>query len=142
MITALFLIVLLFCIQTGPVQEKADLTVLVEGIRNDRGRVLVALFNAPAGFPESGKTAYRSARLPAGRLPLKVVFRDIDQGTYAVCFVHDVNGNERLDRFMGIPSEQYGVSNNISMGTGPPKFEEAQFSITGRDTVIRIRPAN
>ena len=138
----ILLAALQFCCSAGHAQEKPDLTVLVEGLKDDRGQVLVALFDSPEGFPESGRTAYRSRKIPVGTMPVKVVFRDLDQGTYAVCFVHDVDGNERLDKIMGIPAEKYGVSNNIKMGFGPPGFEEAHFCIHRCDTVIRILPSN
>jgi uncharacterized protein (DUF2141 family) len=49
--------------------------------------------------------------------------------------------NEQLDTQMGIPAEKYGVSNNVRMGYGPPKFEVAKFYLGRNDTTIYITPA-
>jgi uncharacterized protein (DUF2141 family) len=48
-----------------------------------------------------------------------------------------------MDRnIFGLPDEQYGISNNAARKFGPPKFEEAKFTVTGkRDTVkIEMQP--
>jgi uncharacterized protein (DUF2141 family) len=49
---------------------------------------------------------------------------------WAVSAHHDQNNNDQLDKnAFGIPTEPYGFSNNPKRGFGPPKFDEACFSI-------------
>ena len=60
-----------------------------------------------------------------------VTFKDVPAGTYAVSYIHDENGNGKMDtNFMGIPKEGYGCSNNAKGFMGPPKWEDAKFELT------------
>jgi uncharacterized protein (DUF2141 family) len=122
-------------------QEKADLTVTINKLESKQGQLLIAVFDRPDGFPEAGAKAFRSRKTVIDSQSVTVYFRDLPPGIYAVCFVHDTNLNEKLDKNMGIPAEKYGVSNNIKMGFGPPKFEEAKFYLGRKDTTIFITPA-
>jgi len=122
-------------------QDSATLSVTISNLENPQGQLLVALFNNPEGFPEGGAAAFRSLKSGITVDSVTVSFRDLPPGIYAVCFVHDRNMNEEMDKRMGIPSEKYGVSNNIRMGFGPPKYEEAKFYLNRKDTTIYLTPA-
>ena len=51
-------------------------------------------------------------------------------GTYAVAASHDANGNGRTDtNWVGIPTEAWGVSNNVRPRLRAPRFEEAAFEL-------------
>lgn len=122
-------------------QEMANLTIIVDKLESTQGQLLVAVFDQPDGFPEKGKTAFISRKLAIEDTSVMVIFSDLPPGIYAVCFVHDKNMNEKLDKKIGIPVEKYGVSNNIRMRFGPPEFEEAKFYLGRKDTSICIIPA-
>jgi uncharacterized protein (DUF2141 family) len=126
---------------TVSAQKKADLTIIITGLNNTDGQVLIALFDTPENFPDAGESACGSQKLNLEGDTLRASFLDLPAGTYAVSFVHDENKNNKMDRNMGIPREKYGVSNNIRMGFGPPKFNEAKFQLKG-DTTIFIKPSN
>ena len=106
----------------------ADLTVTVDGINNNDGKIVVGLFNAPEAFPR-GKV-FNGQITPAIKGAVTVIFKDVAAGRYAISAYHDVNGNGRLDaNMMGIPSEPYGFSRDALGQMGPPKFEDAAFTV-------------
>ena len=138
-ITTAFICVLIALSVTA--QKPADLTILITGLKNTNGQVLVALFNKPENFPDAGQATYGSQQITPRRDTVEVCFLDLLPGVYAISFVHDENNNEKMDTMVGIPKEKYGVSNNIRMGFGPPGFSEAKFRLVN-DTTIIIRPSN
>jgi uncharacterized protein (DUF2141 family) len=125
----------------GPQERPArvELMVRVAGLKNDRGRVAVALFASAAGFPKQ-EHAVRGelARIEQGRASVR--FRDLPVGTYAVAVLHDENENSKMDfNFLGMPLEGYGFSNDASALLGPPSFERAAFRLLPRASEITIR---
>lgn len=67
----------------------------------------------------------------------------LDYGTYGIALYHDVNSNHELDRnFLGMPTESYGFSNNVTgvLGT-PPEWGEAVVTVDSQLTelVIQLR---
>lgn len=62
--------------------------------------------------------------------PFKIELKNIQPGTYGLRFYHDENENGKLDanRF-GIPSENYGFSNNATGVMGPPKYKNTLFEL-------------
>jgi uncharacterized protein (DUF2141 family) len=62
---------------------------------------------------------------------------EIPPGTYAISLFIDSNGNEEFDtNFLGLPTEQYGFSNNAMGRFGPPQFEPASFILDGYRKII------
>ena len=125
----------------GMAQNRADLSIVITGLKNTDGQVLIALFDGPESFPETASSAMSSQKLSISGDTVRASFMGLPTGVYAVSFVHDENRNDIMDKRMGIPREKYGVSNNIRMGFGPPSFNEAKFYIKG-DTTIYIKPSN
>jgi uncharacterized protein (DUF2141 family) len=116
----------------------ASLTVRIQGLKNDRGQVAVALFARAEGFPRSER-AFRGqlARIEGGRA--LVSFRSLRPGTYAVAVLHDENQNNKMDfNFLGMPLEGYGFSNDASALFGPPSFQRASFRLLPRPSAVTI----
>lgn len=119
---------------------RGELLVHVEGIRNDQGSVLVALFDQEQGFPGDHARSRRRhlARIQGGKASFKLT--GLSPGTYALALVHDENGNEKMDRnFLGIPKEGFGFSNNPKVRFGPPSFKAAAFVIETETLTLKIR---
>ena len=56
---------------------------------------------------------------------------ELPAGVYAVGVFHDLNANNRLDtNLFGIPTEQFGFSNNAVGRFGPPSFEAASIQVS------------
>ena len=114
--------------------------VEISGLRSDKGQVMCALFSSAAGFPKDYTKASARAKseISGGRAVCE--FPGVSAGTYAVAVFHDENSNGRLDtKFMGIPREGVGASNNAKGHFGPPKFDAAAFRFSGRNLEIEIR---
>ena len=116
------------------------LVVEVHGFQNLSGRCRLALYQNAKGFNQP-KSAWAKETLDLpeqGPVIWKVELEDapesqtlLDSPTrWAVSAHHDQNNNDQLDKnAFGIPTEPYGFSNNPKRGFGPPKFDEACFSI-------------
>ena len=70
---------------------------------------------------------------------MKLQFKDLPPGTYAVQVMHDENENNKLDtNFLGIPTEGYGFSNNPNV-MRKAHFDEARFDVGADAATITIR---
>ena len=119
------------------------LVIKISGIAAPLGMIGCALYADEKGFPmetSSARTQWVEARAEAAICR----FDDVAPGRYAVSVSHDANGNRKLDtNLLGIPTEQWGVSNNVRPLMRAPRFEEAAFVIPllGNETPIEIRIA-
>jgi len=93
----------------------AELSVVVKGVRNGNGRVLVAVCTA-ATFLKPGCALRASSPAQAGTVT--VVVPDVPPGRYAVQTFHDENANTKVDRgLFGIPLEGIAFSNDAARRT-------------------------
>ncbi len=120
----------------------ADLIVTVSGIPDTRGDVRCAVFRSADGFPMQAARA-TLLRQPAQTANLEFRFEGLAPGRYAVAVAHDRNVNGKTDtNFVGIPTEPWGVSNNVRPRMRAPKFEEAIFEVKdGQPNRIEIQVA-
>ncbi|MCY3875882.1 MAG: DUF2141 domain-containing protein [Rhodobacteraceae bacterium] len=108
-----------------------DITIELQGLRNESGRVYLALFSPDKGvpFPEEEGMILGGWRL-ASTKTLAVTYHGLPDGEYAVTAFHDENGNGELDvNVLGIPTEGYGFSNDAAGFMGPPKFDQAAVTV-------------
>jgi uncharacterized protein (DUF2141 family) len=130
--------ILVLGLSVAPPGWAAELVVEVSGVRSDRGRVGCALFAAEAGFPMETAVArldWQPAR-PAGTT---CRFTGLAPGLYALAVSHDLNGNGKTDtNFLGIPTEDWGVSNNVRPSMRAPRFKEAAFQVGDGTTRIAV----
>jgi uncharacterized protein (DUF2141 family) len=113
----------------------AELKVTVDGVRNNAGKVRIAIFDRAAEFPRGKQVA--AADLTAGKGRVVAVVQGLKPGRYAVAVLHDENNNHKMDfGFLGIPEEGYGFSNNARVIFGPPVFDAASFDVANGETDI------
>ena len=60
---------------------------------------------------------------------LTVKLDNLEYGTYAVSMMDDEDANLEMDKFLGIPREGFGFSQNPRVGMSVPKFEECSFVV-------------
>ncbi|BAY20500.1 hypothetical protein NIES2100_02420 [Calothrix sp. NIES-2100] len=118
------------------------LTVVVNGIRSQKGEVCIGVYSQDKakGFPLSTSDVLKSACQKITGGSLKHQFVGLKPGNYAVAIVDDQNGDRKLNRdFFGIPTEGFGISRNptVSVQTGTPKFRDASFALN-KNTTINI----
>lgn len=118
-----------------PTAGTAQLTIRIDKIKNDKGRVLIAIYNNAASFPEDSEKAYKRgvAAIKGNQASWTVT---LPKGTYAVSAFHDANESGVLEKNMlGIPKEGYGFSNNAKGMFGPPSFQQAAVQVEGDKTI-------
>lgn len=121
-------------------EDGGPVAVEVRGVRSESGSVIVALYGSERGFPNRFEQALRKASVKVHDGRAEARFEGVAPGRYALCVVHDENGNGRLDtNFLGIPREGVGVSNNVRNRFGPPAFDDAAFVHGTAATVLEIR---
>jgi uncharacterized protein (DUF2141 family) len=112
------------------------LTVKVENITEVKGKLFVSIYAKADGFPGKSELALKRDAVPVTGTSQVYTFEGLAPGTYAVGVAHDVNDNGKVDtNFIGIPKEPVGVSNDAKGRFGPPKFEDAKFSLAGDKTI-------
>lgn len=121
------------CLVSLSASAQHSLTVTFSGLESRKGDVLFSLRDANGEpvkeiiipIPNSGVVKHTVNNLPSG--------------TYTAACFHDENQNKELDTGMfGIPTEDYGFSNNARGTMGPPDLEDQQFQISG-DVTMDIR---
>ena len=118
-----------------------DITVIITGLRNPDGEVLISLYNKAEGFPRDRSTIIRSATLPAdGSGQVTTVFEGLPHGDYAIAVLHDEDFTQ--DMTFGafhFPKEGYCFSNNLKVRFKAPKFEKAKFTLDNDNVTQTLR---
>jgi uncharacterized protein (DUF2141 family) len=116
----------------------ADLTIVVNHLKANQGKVYIGLYSDPSAFPTAGKQWRGAVVEPQGESAVAEL-HDVPAGTYAVAVYQDLNGNGVLDKnFVGQPKEPYGFSNNGSGKTGKPSFPAAAFEVKSSPVEVKI----
>ncbi len=106
-----------------------DITVFIQDFASNTGMVRVGLYDEAGDFLER---PYQSQSSEISERTATVTFQDVPDGTYAISCFHDEDNNEKLNMFMGMmPTEDYGCSNGAKGFFGPPKWEDASFTLGG-----------
>lgn len=111
----------------GAAQDNFSVTIIVLEADSNKGKMFIALYNTETEFLIK---EYKGIISNLENKSCTVTFKDIPAGTYAVSIFHDENDNGELDtNFFGIPTEDYGCSNDATGFMGPPKWSDAKFSL-------------
>jgi uncharacterized protein (DUF2141 family) len=118
------------------------LNVSVEGLRNSKGLVTVAVYpdNSRKFLAKGGtiKNNRFDARAPVTRACVFVP----STGVYAIAVYHDEDSSRKLNRSgLGLPTEGYGFSNNPSTIAGLPAFRSVRLNVpkSGLTTHIKMK---
>ncbi|MBD2569960.1 DUF2141 domain-containing protein [Anabaena lutea] len=130
----------LFYLTGARADFKSNLTVNVDGLKNQTGKICASLFYQSKGFPSDSKKALQSQCVDITEKPQKLIFKNLKAGNYAVALIHDTNADGILNsNSFGIPTEGFGFSNNPLILTGPPKFNNAAVLVAGTNTDIQVQ---
>ncbi|HUQ14237.1 MAG TPA: DUF2141 domain-containing protein [Novosphingobium sp.] len=118
------------------------LTVAIEGLRNARGLVNVAVYpDDSRQFLAKGGTI-KNNRLPASAPVTRACVFVPAPGVYAIAVYHDEDANRKLNRSaLGLPAEGFGFTNNPSTVAGLPAFRSVRLSVpkAGLTTHVRMK---
>lgn len=136
-----FLLVCIICVTALlPAQEPAGsgaLTVIITGLENENGKVMVALNQSQAEYEADSEPGI-GVKVQITNHEAVWTFKNIIFGTYAIKVFHDEDDDDEFDtNFLGIPTEDYGFSNNASGQFGPPSWDDAKFEFkSAKDTLM------
>lgn len=137
-VTSLPKAVVILCLAAPAVSTAVQVVVRVTGVRESLGQIGCSLFSSPQGFPMDNSAA-SVVWLPAETQGATCRFDNVPEGRYAVSVGHDLNGNRRIDTsLIGLPTEQWGVSNNVRPALRAPRFDEAVFVVQASTGEITI----
>ena len=109
----------------------------VTNVLSKGGEVIFVLYDSATNFKSQKPKATKKVVPAEGKAT--AVFENIEQGTYAIMALHDMNANNRMDFDEGgMTKEYYGASNNV-MRMGPPSFEDAKFTVENKSVTLEIR---
>ncbi|UCH66208.1 MAG: DUF2141 domain-containing protein, partial [Ignavibacterium sp.] len=118
--------------------DTGTLTVIIIGLENDDGEVLLALSNSRENY-ESDSESYRGFKVKIENGKAECTIDELPYGEYAIKLYHDENLDGELNsNFLGIPTEDYGFSNNASGTFGPADYDDAKFLIDHTNVTINI----
>lgn len=122
------------------VGQMSQLSVQVDGLKNQQGQICLNLFASSQGFPSNSSNALQSRCVAITARSQQITFNNLRPGSYAVAVLHDTNGDRTINsNFLGIPIEGFGFSGNPVIRTGPPEFRDAVVFVAGQTTTIQIR---
>ncbi len=117
-------------------QLSTALTITVNGVRGEAGRLLLAIYDDPAAFASNGNSVTWLA-VPAETQ--KITLDRFPTGVFAISAFHDADDDGTLDMNGELPAEGYGSSGSVGKWR-QPSFEDASF--TGRSTNVQIHYLN
>jgi len=117
------------------VLEAHDISVTITGIKNHTGKLYIGLYNKKSGFREVDQT-YKKFIVDISSNKVTYIFDNVPTDIYALSVFHDENNNGIHDKnILGIPTEDYGFSNNKKHLFGPASFEESSFQIENNKNI-------
>jgi uncharacterized protein (DUF2141 family) len=128
-------------VMTGAAPPAHKVTVTVDGLRSSEGVVRACMTADQGRFPKcAGDPNSHRIVVPATAGSLKLVFKGVTQGQYAIALLHDENNNGKADRALGMmPKEGFGFSRDAPVRMAPPRYADARFAVGDGDVTLAIR---
>jgi len=118
-----------------------NLSVNVDGLRNNNGEVIFSLYNKDGSLPDENlKNYFKQKKGAITNNGSSVTFYNLAKGDYAVFMIDDENGNGKIDKGFLLPLEGVGLSNFDTINLlHKPNFKKASF-VLDKDKYITIKP--
>lgn len=114
---------------------QASLTLRVINIRDAGGTVLIAIYADETSW--NNGAAVRMVMTPATKGVVKI--EGLAPGRYAIKLFNDADGDHKMGTNpFGIPTEQFGFSNDAIGNRGPAAWADAVFDVTSTGAVQTI----
>jgi len=112
-----------------------NVTVVIEGARSDKGKIVLAVFKDQEGFKT--KNPIKRIELKKAELERNEIQLSLDIGIYGISVLDDENNNNMMDyNFFGMPKEGFGFSNYYHKGLSKPHFDKFKFEINNTSVEI------
>jgi uncharacterized protein (DUF2141 family) len=135
-IAKLMVIILSITFTNAQEAKGHDITVTIDNVLNNKGKVIFGLHTADTFMKRSGIQNTEST-IEDGKVT--ITFKNVVPGTYAIIALHDENENNRMDlEDNGMPKESYATSGS-TFSYGPPQFSESKFEVSNNDIIMNLR---
>ena len=125
---------------TVAAEELGTVNVELSGLAQASGNVYIAVYDSDDDWLGEDVVMQRKvviAEALDGELVRAAL--QLPPGEYALSIYYDENNNGKLDsNFIGIPKEPVAISNNARPSFGPPKYEDAVFTLGAEPLVQSI----
>lgn len=109
-------------------ESTCTLTVELTNIESDEGQIMVGLYNSKGTWLNNN---YKGEVSKIENGTATVVFKNLPFGDYAISSVHDQDMDGQLKTgLFGIPKEPYASSRGAKGRFGPPKWNDAVFTLS------------
>jgi uncharacterized protein (DUF2141 family) len=134
---------LVLLVVTNTISQTFKLKIEIENIEQ-KGIVYLAIYNNSTSFDQDNKNKNVNKNRWVKSI-VEVVNKnsftknvELKKGVYAISLFVDSNNNKIIDKnLLGIPTEQYGFSNNATGFLGSPSYNDASFNLIN-DLNIKI----
>jgi len=134
---------LVLLVVTNTISQTIKLKIEIENIEQ-KGTIYLAIYDNSTSFDQEIKNKNVNKNRWVKSIVEKVNKNsftknvELKKGVYAISLFVDSNSNKIIDKnFLGIPTEQYGFSNNATGFLGSPSFKDASFNLVN-DSNIKI----
>lgn len=142
MLTFIFTLLPVLLLASAPDSAGSPENVVVvqlTGFSSIEGFARLAVFDSEEFWPEDIDFAVRRVTAGLTADTLEMVIEGLEPGSYSMAVFHDRDGDAVFDRnLFGVPTEDYGFSNNVRGRTGPPDFLDALVVLTGDTLRLEI----
>jgi uncharacterized protein (DUF2141 family) len=115
--------------------QKFSLTVTATGFPDNVGQAYMGLYRAQDDFPVINKQ-YIGKVVSISKNSATVTYTNLIKGNYAVAVFHDRNKDGVLNtNLFGVPTEEYGFSNNARNTFSAPSFSAASFAVSANKSI-------
>ena len=129
----------LFLLGLTQVASATLVTLKINHTNNKSGKIAIAIFNDDRDFPNSGSILQLRVPVSSAQNSAEVKV-ELPEGHYAVAFFLDENGNNKMDKnILGIPKERFGFSNDPSILTGAPSFNECEINVSDENNEFSMK---
>ncbi len=124
--------------------EQSPVVIQITGLQDVSGDLYLTVYDSEDEWLGDNAVLQRKVDIEDARDgELVTVQIELAAGDFALSIFYDRNDNGKLDtNFLGIPREPVAVSNNARPRFGPPKYEDAIFSIGAESVLQRIDMTN
>jgi uncharacterized protein (DUF2141 family) len=120
-----------------------EVQVELSGLQDAAGDLYITVYDSEDSWLGEERVMVQKVVIEEARTD-GVVFSvlELPPGEYALTIYHDTNGSGDLDtNFIGIPKEPVAMSNNAKAKFGPPKYDDAKFTLGDEPLVQRMSMA-
>jgi uncharacterized protein (DUF2141 family) len=141
MVRALQILALIFACQATLAEDLTGILIVeVSGLKGAAGNVYIAVYDSDSTWL-SEETVLDKKVVIAEALDGDLVRTELQLplGDYALSVFYDSDDDGELDtNFIGMPKEPIALSNNAVAKFGPPKYEDAVFTLGAEPLIQHI----